>query len=40
METEKFYKGETMNDLINLDQVSELAPGVYWVGAGTKTFLS
>ena len=29
-----------MNDLINLDQVSELAPGVYWVGAGTKTFLS
>lgn len=29
-----------MNDLINLDQVSELAPGIYWVGAGTKTFLS
>lgn len=29
-----------MDNLINLDQVSELAPGVYWVGAGTKTFLS
>lgn len=29
-----------MEKLINLDQVSELAPGVYWVGAGTKTFLS
>ncbi len=29
-----------MNDLINLDQVSELAPGVYWVGAGIRTFLS
>ncbi|QOX79052.1 MBL fold hydrolase [Trichlorobacter lovleyi] len=29
-----------MHDLINMDQVSELANGVYWVGAGTKTFLS
>lgn len=29
-----------MDKLINLDQVSELSPGVYWVGAGTKTFLS
>ncbi len=29
-----------MDNLINLDQTSELAPGVYWVGAGTKTFLS
>lgn len=29
-----------MDDLINLDQVSELAPGVFWVGAGSKTFLS
>ena len=29
-----------MKNLINLDQASELAPGVYWVGAGTKTFLS
>lgn len=29
-----------MENLINLDQVSELAPGIYWVGAGTKTFLS
>ncbi len=29
-----------MDNLINLDQVSELAPGIYWVGAGTKTFLS
>lgn len=29
-----------MDNLINLDQVSELSPGIYWVGAGTKTFLS
>jgi hypothetical protein len=29
-----------MNEFINLDQVSEINPGVYWVDAGTKTLMS
>jgi flavorubredoxin len=29
-----------MDNLINTDQAVEISDGIYWVGAGTKTFLS